>query len=165
VLRFSQDEGILHPSKRKPQRTTYHNWKGTMSKPIDIVGNDIMGDYLARKWLAAKQAERDAAAHRIAVEEEILKVFPAREEGSETVTTHSGLKIRTTGKVTYKADLNALKQATLSWPVELSPVRVKEEADEALLKAIRAERPDLWRVIAPAITVKPAKTGVQVEQP
>lgn len=126
---------------------------------------EIMGDYFATKWLAAKKAEREATEHRILVETEMLKMYAPREEGSETFTTKDGFKIRTTGKLTYKADLNALKQATLSWPESLRPVRVKEEADESLLKAIRATRPDLWRVIAAAVTVKPAKTGVAVEAP
>lgn len=125
----------------------------------------VMGDFLAKKWLEAKQKEREATEHRLTVEEEILKAFPAREEGSETTTLDSGVKIRTTGKLSYKGDVEKLKALTATWPESVRPVRVKVELDESLLKAIRTDRPDLWRVIAPALTVKPAKTSIVVEEP
>ncbi|MEY5099060.1 MAG: hypothetical protein RJA36_1779, partial [Pseudomonadota bacterium] len=45
----------------------------------------------------------------------------------------------------------------------IRPIRVKLEADEPLLRAIRIDRPDVWAALSPAITLKPAKTYVVVE--
>jgi len=116
---------------------------------------------LARDWLAAKRAEQEAATNRLAIEAQILSLLPAKEEGSSTTVLTNGWKVKATGKLTYRADIDKLLALTASWPQK--PVKTKVEADESLLKAIRTDRPDLWRQIAPAITVKPAKTYIVVE--
>lgn len=119
-------------------------------------------DELAIKWSIAKQAEEKARDERVAVEQEILQLTPAREEGSQTITTQRGVKITTTGKLTYKCDITQLVALTKAWPAESIPVKTEVKADESILKALREHSPDAWRQIAPAITVMPAKTGVRV---
>ncbi|MEY5100861.1 MAG: hypothetical protein RJA36_3580, partial [Pseudomonadota bacterium] len=64
---------------------------------------------LAEKWLAAKQAEEVAKSLRSKAEEELLAVLPAREEGTTTTALPNGLRVKTTGKMSYKADLELLK--------------------------------------------------------
>jgi hypothetical protein len=118
---------------------------------------------LATLWQIAKRDEDAAKARRIKIEEDILKLHPAREEGTETFQTSAGTKIKLTGKVSYKADIDKLISLTSSWPDVIRPYKIKTEADEAKLKAIRAERPDLWKTIAQAVETKPAKTGVSIE--
>lgn len=120
-------------------------------------------EQLAKEWLNAKRKEQQAAAERLVIEQEILKALPAKEEGSSTMYAQ-GFKIRTTGKLSYKANIDQLLALTASWPAEAKPVKTTVEADETLLKQIRSERPDLWRTIAPAISVKPAKTNIVVEE-
>ena len=117
-------------------------------------------DELAIKWSIAKQKEDKASEERVAIEQEILRLAPAREEGSQTTTTAMGVKITTTGKLTYKADLAKLVEITKSWPEEARPYKLK--ADESILKALREQSPEAWLQIAPAVTVKPAKTGVKI---
>ena len=119
-------------------------------------------ELLAAKWSNAKQKEEAARDERVAIEQQILALNPAREEGSETITTPSGVKITTTGKLTYKVDIDKLTALTGSWPIEARPIKTEIKADESKLKAIRAEAPDAWALIAGAITVTPAKTGVKV---
>ena len=119
-------------------------------------------ELLAAKWSDAKQKEDAARDERVGIEEQILALNPAREEGSETITTPSGVKITTTGKLTYKVDIDKLTALTGSWPIEARPIKTEIKADESKLKAIRAEAPDAWALIAGAITVTPAKTGVKV---
>ena len=119
-------------------------------------------ELLASKWSDAKQKEDAARDERVGIEEQILALNPAREEGSETITTPSGVKITTTGKLTYKVDIDKLTALTGSWPIEARPIKTEIKADESKLKAIRAEAPDAWALIAGAITVTPAKTGVKV---
>jgi hypothetical protein len=63
----------------------------------------------------------------------------------------------------YKADVERLLALTAAWPEK--PIKTKVEADESFLKTIRNDRPDLWRQIAPAISLKPAKTYITIEEP
>lgn len=118
---------------------------------------------LAERWLAAKQAEEVAKNLRLEIEAGLLKLIPAREEGSQTTELPNGMKVRTTGKLTYKADIELLKALTSSWPEEVRPIRAKLEVDDALLRAIRLDRPDLWSALSVAVSVKPAKTYIVVE--
>ncbi len=119
---------------------------------------------LATKWREAKHREGIANAERLAIEVEMLTQMETKEEGRSAVTTDSGLKIIATNKLTYKADIDGLIKATEAWPPSLVPIKVKREADESMLKQIRAERPDLWKKLAMAVTVKPAKTHFSVEE-
>jgi hypothetical protein len=120
-------------------------------------------DELALKWSIAKQREEAAKADRIAIEEQILKIHAAKEEGSETVTTPNGVKVRLTGKLTYKADLIKLQALTASWPEDARPIKTEVKADEAKLKVLRSSAPKAWAEIASAVTVAPAKTNVAIE--
>lgn len=119
-------------------------------------------DELAIKWSIAKQKENAARDERVAIEEQILALHPAREEGSESFATPQGVKIQLTGKLTYKADLDKLLAITATWPEEARPIKTEVKADESILKALREHSPEAWLQIAPAITVTPAKTGVKV---
>lgn len=119
-------------------------------------------EQLAADWLAAKRAEQEAVTRRVQLEEELLRVIPNKEEGRATTQLSNGLRIVATGKMNYKADVERLLALTAAWPEK--PVKTKVEADEAFLKSIRNDRPDLWRQIAPAITLKPAKTYLVIEE-
>ena len=116
---------------------------------------------LSTLWLEAKAEEKAANEKRVALEKAIVELVGAKEEGSQS-TECDGLKITTTGKLAYKADVLALQALTAGWPQDVQPVQVKYVADETRLKKIRADRPELWRSIAPAIEVKPMKTGVTI---
>lgn len=120
-------------------------------------------DNLAKQWSIAKQKEEAAKELRIFLENEILKLHPAREEGSETFATPNGVKIKLTGKLTYKVNIEQLAALTQGWPADARPIKTEIKADEAKLKAIRNEAPKLWSDIAAAVTVSPAKTGVAIE--
>lgn len=125
----------------------------------------MTAETLAAEWLSAKRAELEATTRRLEIESDLLKLMPAREEGSSTTVLSNGMRLKSTGKLTYKADIDKLLALSATWPAEAKPVKTKVEADESLLKAIRTDRPDLWRQIAPAITVKPAKTYIVIEEP
>lgn len=120
-------------------------------------------DDLANQWRIAKQKEESAKELRIFLENEILKLHPAKEEGSETFATPAGFKIKLTAKMSYKVDIDKLAELTQGWPMDVRPIKHEIKADETKLKAIRNEAPKLWADIAQAITVTPAKTGVAIE--
>lgn len=118
---------------------------------------------LARDWLAAKRAELEATNRRIQIEQDLLKLIPNKEEGRVSTTLTNGMRVVAAGKMSYKADVERLIALTAGWPEK--PIKTRVEADEAFLKAIRSDRPDLWRQIAPAVSLKPAKTYITVEEP
>lgn len=120
---------------------------------------------LAERWLSLKDTERQILEERLKVESEILSLFPAKEEGSSSRTLLGGYKLKTLGKLSYKADLDQLIRVTAAWPQEYKPVKTEVKADEAVLKLIRTTRPDLWRDLAAAITTKPMKTNITIEEP
>ena len=119
-------------------------------------------DELAIKWSIAKQKEDAARDERVKVEEQIIALHPAREEGSETFATPNGVKISLTGKLSYKVDVHKLITLTSTWPAEAQPFKTEVKADESKLRAIREHMPDQWRQLSEAITVTPAKTGVKM---
>lgn len=120
-------------------------------------------DILAREWLVFKQAEEQARQNRVAIEEQMLELHSVKEEGSETLKTGAGYKIKFVSKLKYRCDIDMLRVITSDWPSEAQPFKVKTEADEAKLRAIRTTAPSVWAKIAPAITTEPAKVGVSIE--
>ena len=124
----------------------------------------LTDDELTEQWLNAKENETAFNKKRLAIEEEIVSRYPAKEEGSSTITLDSGVKIETTGKLTYKADdMESFVNACNALPVELRPIRVEMKIDETGAKWLRANRADLWQLIASAVTIKPAKVAVKVK--
>lgn len=119
-------------------------------------------DILAQLWAQAKAKEDEGKNERIDIEQKILALMPAKEEGSSTTTTTSGIKITTTGSLKYKADLGSLMELTKAWPEDVRPIKHEIKVDESKLKIIRAESPALWSDLASAVTVEPAKTAVKV---
>lgn len=122
-------------------------------------GQDLKA--LSTLWLEAKAKEAEAASQRIAIEKAIIELVGAKEEGSKS-TESDGIKITTTGRLSYKADATELLTLTMAWPVDIQPAYLAPKIDETRLKKIRAERPDLWKEIARAVEVKPQKTGVNI---
>ena len=77
-------------------------------------------------------------------------------------TLTDGRKITITGKLIYSADIALLISLATALPPHLSPLKVKTELDTTGAKWLRANDPANWGKIAQAITVKPAKTSVEV---
>lgn len=118
---------------------------------------------LTNEWLAAKADERLANIRRVTIEDAILQMVEHKEEGSITTDAGDGIKITTTGKLSYKVDVQMLDKLTLDWEQTEKPLKVKVEADEGKLKKIRRDNPTLWRQISKAIEVRAQKTGVAIE--
>lgn len=97
------------------------------------------------------------------LERMLIEQVGAKEEGAKTVTLDDGRKVTITGKLIYQADLIELKDLTRDWSPELRPIKTKEEADQTGLKWLRGNAPEHWAQIAACITLKPAKTSVEVK--
>jgi hypothetical protein len=128
--------------------------------PVAALPNAL--DALVPLWIEAKRQEDAAKQRRLLIEERILAVQPAKEEGSTTVEG-AGYKVTLTGSLSYKADdLDALREITRKWDANLVPIKTKHELDATGCKFLRRERPELWSQIARVITVSPAKVAVKV---
>ena len=125
-----------------------------------MLGQDVKA--LSNLWLEAKAKEAEATAQRIAIEKAIIDLVGAKEEGSQSADVGDGIKVTTTGRLSYKADATELLMLTMAWPVDIQPAYMAPKIDETRLKKIRADRPDLWREIAKAVEVKPQKTSVTI---
>jgi len=117
-------------------------------------------------YVAAKRAEDAATATRLAAEQRILALHPAKEEGAETIDA-GGYRLTITGRMSYSCeDVHELAAAcALAGVAEnLVPVKVKRELDATGCKWLRANDPQTWgAVIAPHVTVKPAKPSLAVK--
>lgn len=120
-------------------------------------------EQLTENLIAAKKAEAIATLKRIEAEDEIIKALGSREEGSSSHVLPTGTKLIITGKLNYQvSDMAAFIELCQKIPQELRPIKTETKIDETVAKRLRAEHKELWSVIAPAITTKPAKTSVQL---
>lgn len=120
-------------------------------------------DELVEQYIAAKAAESKANKDRIALEEQMISLLGAKEEGAQTTELASGMKVTITGKLSYKADMAALQEICAKLPEEFRPIKTEIKLDETGAKFLRANEPAIWAKLAKAITVKAAKTGVEVK--
>lgn len=120
-------------------------------------------DDLVHQYVNAKQAEEGAKKIRLDLEDRILALAPALEEGSSTVKLDNGFKLTTTGKLTYKCDdVPAMLAALATWPENMKPVKTTVSLDDTGCKWLRKNEPEAWGTLAKFITVSPAKTAVKV---
>jgi hypothetical protein len=123
----------------------------------------VSPEQLAQELIDAKAAEARANKQRVAIEEQIVQLFGVRAEGSQTHELANGLKVVITGKQSYKADLELLMRLCNVLPANLRPLKTETKLDETGAKFLRANDPEVWALLSPAITVKPAKTAVEIK--
>jgi hypothetical protein len=114
---------------------------------------------LCIKLTQAKAAEEIAKAERVAVEEEIVKLCGARDEGSQTHTAE-GFKVEITAVINRKMDWEKWADVESQIPEALRPIKMKEELDVPGVKYLQANEPQIYALLP--ITVTPGKTGVKV---
>lgn len=120
-------------------------------------------EQLAQDYIAAKAAEAAANKARVAIEEQLIAALGAKEEGASTTELANGLKVTITGKLFYKADMPLLLQLAGALPENLRPLKVETKLDETGAKYLKNNEPEIWAMLAPAITVAPAKTSVAIK--
>lgn len=119
---------------------------------------------IAEELFAAKQAEREANEKRIALEEELIAILGQKEEGAQTHQV-GDYKITITGKLNRKIDWDMFDSAIAARiPESMHPVKLKRELDETGVKYLANNEPQLYKVLATALTIKPAKTAVTIVQ-
>lgn len=117
---------------------------------------------IANELFAAKLAEKEANERRVALEEELIGLVGAKEEGAQTHTI-GDYKITITGKLNRKLDWEMFDASIAAKiPESLQPVKIKRELDETGVKYIQNNEPQLYKLLAKALTIKPAKTAVTI---
>ena len=119
-------------------------------------------DLLAFELKKAKELEESARQKRIQIEKKIIKAAGIKEEGS-TTTNGNFFKITTTGKLTRKLDEKAWRAIAGQFG-EDAPVRTKVDVDTRALKKLAVDNPGLFQLALSAITTKPAKGAVKIEE-
>lgn len=117
---------------------------------------------IAQDLYEARQVEREANERRVQLEEELIALVGAREEGSKTHTI-GDFKVIITGKLNRKIDWEIFDDSIASQiPESLQPVKIKRELDEAGVKYLANNEPQLYKLLSKALTIKPAKTAVTI---
>jgi len=114
---------------------------------------------LASEWIEAKKEEVEANKKRIGIEDELIALLGAKEEGSETHNIED-FKVAITGRLNRKVDWDIFDK--LGIPVDMQPVKVKRELDLKGLRYLEDNEPSAYKKLAKAMTVEPAKTSITV---
>ena len=119
--------------------------------------------HLAEALATAKAAEDKARAERIRIESEICEYVNLPAEG----TAHAedaGWKITVTAKINRTLDEMKLRQIAHQIPDDVGAKVIRWKPDLVLkeLRSVQEYRPDVYEVLASAITTKPAKPAVKL---
>ena len=128
--------------------------------------SDAAAIALVDRLIAAKAAEAEANKARVAIEQEIIDLLGAKEEGAETHALSSGVKLTITGKLTYSVapdDMAAFIAKCAKLDAAVAPLKTVTTIDETKARKIRATDPRAWRCVGSLITTKAAKTAVSVK--
>lgn len=117
---------------------------------------------LCQAWLAAKQAENEAAKRRIEIEKHLAAALRHPEDGSKTHTVE-GFKVTVTGRLNFRADIPQLISLCEQLPPNMRPIKTETVLDRKGAKWIRNNEPEAWAIISPAIEVEPGKPYVKIE--
>lgn len=116
---------------------------------------------IAADILAAKAEEARAAKKRIALEEEMIALVGQRDEGSQTHNL-DGFKVVVESKLNRKIDWKVYDSIEAKIPEDLRPVKIKRELDGTGVKYLQNNEPAIYKQLAKALTITPAKTAVTV---
>lgn len=116
---------------------------------------------LLEAWEHAKTQELTANAKRVSIEQQLLPLVSAPEEGEKSMRV-GVFKVTRTNKLNYRGDLEAA--LVLAHELELAVSLTKVVLDETALKRLRkTDRTSFDLLVdAGAVTTSPAKPGFSV---
>ncbi len=119
---------------------------------------------IANELFEAREAEKKANERRVELEEELIAILGQKEEGAQTHEV-GDYKVTITGKLIRKIDWDLYDQSIAAKiPESLQPVKVKRELDDTGVKYLANNEPQIYRLLAKALTIKPAKTAVTISK-
>lgn len=117
---------------------------------------------LCNEWRLAKRTLDEARTSMIETEEKIIALVGNKEEGSQTQKTDQ-FKITTTGVINRRLDPALLDAVIDQIPLHLRPIKTKVELDKKGYAYIKENEPAIYKLLSPAVTIKPGKTSVKIE--
>lgn len=117
-------------------------------------------DALKKSWLKAKADEREANERRVAIEKRMLSMLGSLVP-QEGTFNQDGLTISTG----YTRKWDQAKLTTLAVCIDQSywPFSHEWKEDRKASRVFETRFPDLWKHVASALTLTPAKPAVKVE--
>lgn len=122
-------------------------------------------DAAAAALLAAKEAERRAIEARIDAEQALIALAgDLKPEGAHTLLSDA-YKVTVTTKINRSVDQGKLAEIASQVPGEFGQRLIRWKPDLVLseLRYIEANEPQVYAIVAQAITAKPAKPSVDVK--
>jgi len=117
---------------------------------------------IANELFEAREAEKKANERRIELEEELIAILGSKEEGAQTHEVGE-YNLTITGKLIRSIDWDMYdKSIAAKIPESLQPVKVKRELDDTGVKYLANNEPQIYRLLAKALSIKPAKTAVKI---
>tara|TARA_R110000803_G_scaffold28011_10_gene65137 strand:+ start:6009 stop:6404 length:396 start_codon:yes stop_codon:yes gene_type:complete len=117
-------------------------------------------DALSAQWKECKREEKEANVKRLAVEKEFAEILDIPEDGILKV---AGMKIHT--GYTRKWDQEKLLKLQAEIRAEFFPFESTLKENRAVAKHVEKEFPDLWALIADALTLTPSKASFSILPP
>lgn len=127
------------------------------------MGKEVTLEELANQLFDAKQRENAARDERIAVEEKIAELVETAANGSKTVPVGNGLKITVKRGLSYKANIDAIRNLdnVAGLPIKLVPA--EWVFDEKEYERILMDEPKKAAILAKHVEVKPKKVAVTLK--
>lgn len=122
-------------------------------------------DTLATSLLQAKAAVKAAQQAVLAIEQDIIAAVGVEDEGSFTVRSDN-FKVTTTQPVSRSVNKTTVEAIRREMPEDLfqSMFDFKPSLNVKLFKECRELRPEIYALAARAVTSKPGKVAVKVEE-
>jgi len=121
---------------------------------------------LLKKWLKAKKAETKAKDDRVAVEDDIIKIYGIDFDGTSRTFKEDdlGFSVNIKKNVIHQFDQDAWKSVREDIPVDLRPEKVKFEVDVKGFEYLKENNKEVYLKVSDCVTVKENKTTVKVEK-
>lgn len=117
---------------------------------------------LRAAWLACKQAEHQANANRLEIEQQILALMPTKDEGT---VTDKDAGITVSYSVTRSVDSDAVMKAWASLPPGAqTAIKFKASLDTRAWRVIEEHDPAARAALGQYITSKPAKPTITIKE-
>lgn len=121
-------------------------------------------DRAALRLLALKEQEAQAKAAREKAEQELLALVDKRDEGTVRADTDMH-KIAVRYAMTRSVDADTLAKVAPQIPEAIGKrlLRWKPELVTSEVRYIEANEPEIYAIVAQAMTVKPSKPSITIE--
>lgn len=117
---------------------------------------------LSKCWHSLKAKEKEIYSERVKLEEKIIDILGASEEGSKTHKINS-FRVKITSRMNRKLDEKIWNEIKDSIPEDISPVKYKPTLSNTKLKEMILADPSAYRRVCKAVTSTPAKINVSIE--